>query len=66
MLRKIDSITMKFKRVIGVEERAIRTAGIEVARSAREAVRVLRIAIFLHSAEDFSSVLRLYGIEDSP
>jgi hypothetical protein len=36
----------------------------EVARAVQDAARVLRIVIFLHSAKDFSSVLRLYGIEN--
>jgi hypothetical protein len=48
------------KRVKG----AIRKASVEVASAVRNAARILRIMTFLHSAKDFSSVLRLYGIED--
>ena len=44
--------------------RAIRTVSVEVARAVQDAARVLRIVIFLHSAKDFSSVLRLYGIKN--
>jgi hypothetical protein len=45
-------------------KRAIRTVSMEVARAVQDAARVLRIVIFLHSAKDFPSVLRLYGIEN--
>jgi hypothetical protein len=38
----------------------------EVVKAWQNAVRVLRIMIFLHSAEDLSCVLRLYGIEQEP
>ena len=43
---------------------AARTARFEVVRALQDIVRVLRITIFLHSAKDFSSVLRLYGIDE--
>jgi hypothetical protein len=46
-------------------KRAVRTAGLEIARAFQGAVHLLRIIVFLHSAKDFPSVLRLYGIEDS-
>jgi hypothetical protein len=46
-------------------KRAVRTASIEVARAVQGTVRIFKIIIFLHSAKDFPSVLRLYGIEDS-
>lgn len=45
--------------------RAFRTASLQVARDLQEAARVLRIMIFLRFTKDFSSVLRLYGIEHS-
>lgn len=38
----------------------------EMAKAWQNTVRVLRIMIFLHSAEDLSCVLRLYGIEQEP
>jgi len=44
---------------------AVRTAGLEIARAFQGGVHLLRIIVFLHSAKDFPSVLRLYGIEDS-
>jgi len=37
----------------------------EAVKTLRDAVRVLRIVVFLHSAKDFPSVLKLYGAEDS-
>ena len=49
--------------MVDAQKRVIRTASREVVRAAQEAVHVLRIAIFLHSAKDFSSVLGLYGTE---
>jgi len=45
-------------------KRAIRTARLEVSRAMKDAAHILRIMVFLHSAEDFPSVLRLYGIEE--
>jgi len=45
-------------------KRAIRTARLEVLRAIKDAARILRIMVFLHSAEDFPSVLKLYGIEE--
>jgi hypothetical protein len=65
MLSKIESVTVKSKSIVDAEKRVIRKASMEVARAVQDAVRVLRIMIFLHSAKDFSSVLRLYGMEDS-
>ena len=46
-------------------KRAVRTAGMEIGRALQGGVHLLRIIAFLHSAKDFPSVLRLYGIEDS-
>jgi hypothetical protein len=45
-------------------KRAIRTVRLEVSKAVQDAARILRIIVFLHSAEDFPSVLRLYGIEE--
>jgi hypothetical protein len=51
-----------------LEERVkqtVRTAKREAVHAVQEAGRIFRIVVFLHSANDFPSVLRLYGIEDS-
>jgi hypothetical protein len=65
MLSRIEWVSVKFREVINAEKRALRTAGKEVARAVQDAVHVLKVMIFLHSAKDFPSVLRLYGIENS-
>jgi hypothetical protein len=65
MLSMMERVTAKFKTVIDAEKRAFRTARMTVGRAAHDTARVLRIVIFLHSAKDFPSVLRLYGIEES-
>jgi len=65
MLSRMESVTAKFKTVIDAEKRAFRTARMTVERAAQDAARVLRIIVFLHSAKDFPSVLRLYGVEES-
>jgi hypothetical protein len=65
MMSRMESVTAKFKTVIDNEKRAFRTARMTVGRTTQDAARVLRIIIFLHSAKDFPSVLRLYGIEES-
>lgn len=57
---------MKFRSIVGAEKRVIWRASEEVGRAVQEAAHVLRIMIFLHSTKDFSSVLRLYGMEGSP
>ncbi|MGA2767300.1 MAG: hypothetical protein ABSF24_03170 [Candidatus Bathyarchaeia archaeon] len=46
-------------------KRAVQTACTEVARAVQGTVRIFKIIIFLHSAKDFPSILRLYAIEDS-
>jgi len=56
---------MKFKNVIDAGRRAIQAVSMEVARAVEYSARVFRIMIFLHSAKDFPSVLRLYGIDNS-
>lgn len=65
MLRRIGSIAVKFKNVVDAGKRAIQMTSMETARTAQNAVRVFKVMIFLHSAKDFPSVLRLYGMEDS-
>jgi len=46
-------------------KRVVRTAGEEVASAAQDATHVLRIMVLLRYSKDFSSILRLYGIESS-
>lgn len=65
MLNRIEWVIVKSRKVISVEKRALRTAGKEAAKTVQDAVHVLKVMIFLHSAKDFPSVLRLYGIENS-
>jgi hypothetical protein len=60
----MESVTVKFRSMLGAKKRAIQTASMEVARALQEAAHVLRIMIFLHSAQDFPSVLKLYGIKN--
>lgn len=64
-MSKTEFLTAKFQILVAKEKRAIRTARTEVARDAQEAVHVLKIMIFLHSAQDFESILRLYGKDGS-
>ena len=45
--------------------RSFQTASLEAGKALKDAVRILRIITFLHSAKDLQSVLRLHGIEDS-
>jgi bacterioferritin (cytochrome b1) len=45
--------------------RSFQTASWEVSRSVKNALRMQRIIVFLHSAEDLQFIMRLYGIEDS-
>jgi hypothetical protein len=66
ILTKIESVNMKFKAIVDIVKCAIRTGRMEVAKAVQETACVFRIMIFLHSAKDFPSVLRLYGIEGSP
>jgi hypothetical protein len=64
-LIRIECLTVKFKSMVDAEKSVVRKASIEAARAMRDTARVLRVMIFLHSAKDFPSVLRLYGIENS-
>ena len=65
LLIRERKLNMKLEHMI-VEERLfahnIRTEAVKIIRNA---VRALKIMIFLHSAKDFSSVLKLYGTIDS-
>lgn len=65
MLIRMESVTKKFKSTIDAEKGFIRKVSKEVARAGQDAVHVLRVMIFLHSAKDFPSALKLYGIENS-
>jgi hypothetical protein len=65
VLIKMESVTRKFKSTVDVEKRFIGKVSEEVARAGQDAVHVLRVMIFLHSAKDFPSVLKLYGLENS-
>ena len=62
---KMESVTMKFRSTVDAEKRFIRKVSKEVVRAGQDAAHVLRVMIFLHSAKDFPSVLRLYGMENS-
>lgn len=44
---------------------ALRTIEVKVSCAFIEAIRIFRIMMSLHSANDFSAILRLYGIEES-
>lgn len=52
------------ERVNVDDKRFAHRAKVRVRNTVRDAVRVLRIMVFLHSAKDFSSVLKLYEMED--
>jgi len=47
----------------GFQNRNISTFSAKAASAMREAADVFRIMVCLHSAKDFPSVLRLYGIQ---
>jgi len=63
MSSKMESLTINFKRLLGDGKRTVQKVSMEVARSLQDSAQVFRIMIFLHSAKDFPSVLKLYGIE---
>ena len=65
MCRMIELTATKFKGIIDAEKCTVRNVIEKVARTVRYSVCILRIVLFLHSAKDLSSVLRLYGVEDS-
>ena len=56
--------TTGFRRVNEVVMHAVRAAATRVVELLKEVGRMLRIILFLHSARDFSSVLRPYGMGD--
>ena len=63
VMRKVTVCYSAFNKRLKWTVRKVR---METARAARDAARVFRIMILLPYAKDFSSVLRLYGIENSP
>jgi len=65
MSSRKESLTMRFRSMIDAEKRAVEKVCAEVGSATRDAASVFRIAILLHSAKDFPSALKLYGIEDS-
>jgi hypothetical protein len=60
----MECLPVKFKSQVDAEKRFIRKVYMEVVRAGQEAVHVLKIMVFLHSAKDFQSVLKLYGMEN--
>ena len=56
-------LSMKLEGLIANKRRFAREIRAGAVKTVRNEVRVLRIIIFLHSAMDFSSVLKLYGAE---
>ena len=64
MLSNIEWVTTKFWSVVDAWKRAVRTAGVRAVSALGDVASVFKIAVFLHSAKDFASVLRLYGIEE--
>ena len=42
----------------------VHTISMKVATAIKESAHVFRIMVFLHSAKDFPSVLKIYGIEN--
>ena len=65
MLSRMGARPDKCKTAIDGEGRAFQRARTAVERAAQDAARVLRIIVFLHSAKDFPTVLRLYGVKES-
>ena len=63
--RIIIKISMFHQSMENWSTRFVQRASWEVSRAVKDALRMLRIIVFLHSAEDLQSVLRLYGVRDS-
>lgn len=47
------------------QKSAIQTASMKATKAVQEAARVFRIMVFLSSAKDLPSVLRIYGIDSA-
>ena len=65
LLNRARKLNMKLECMAMEGRRLAHKISVEAVKTAREAVRVLKIMILLHSAKDFPSVLKLYGAEDS-
>jgi hypothetical protein len=64
LLIRTRKLSTKFECMTMVQKRFARKIRMDAMRTLRDAARVFRIMVFLHSAKDLSSVLRLYGAED--
>lgn len=62
---EVESLPMKFKSAADAVKRFIRKVSEQGAKACQGAVHVTRVMIFLHSAKDFPSILKLYGMENS-
>ena len=60
----MEYLTVKFKNTVDAEKRFVRKVYMEVVRAGQQVAHVLKIMVFLHSARDFQSVLKPYGIEN--
>jgi hypothetical protein len=60
-LTENKSYAVKYRILVAKMNRTLQNARTEVPRSVHETVHVFRIMLFLHSAKDFATVLRLYG-----
>jgi hypothetical protein len=64
LLIRARKLSTKFECMTTVGRRFVRKIRVEALRILRDVARVFRIMVFLHSAKDLSSVLKLYGAED--
>jgi hypothetical protein len=65
LLNTARILSVKPEGAITGEKQFARKAKEAASNAVHDAVRILRIIILLHSAKDFSSVLQLYGMDDS-
>jgi hypothetical protein len=65
LLNRARKLGMKLEYMTMERRRFAHKISVEAVKTVRDAVRVFRIMVFLHSAKDFSSVLKLCGSEDS-
>lgn len=61
VMTEIKSFGVKCRILVAKMNRAFQNAKTEVVRSVHETLHVFRIMLFLHSAKDFTAILRLYG-----
>jgi hypothetical protein len=64
-LNRTKILSRKPEQAATGDERLAHGVKARVQNTARDAVRVLRIRVFLHSAKDIASVLKLHELEDS-